>query len=952
MMHGAGSNFDETTAEGTQRGSGAKGNWYDRAITAGIVSLVALTPLAIGSVHPWAYIAMEVAIFALVTVWMVKIRRVLPIRSQPTLAHVGAIVLPLSLFLVFVSFALVPMPPALERAISPATYQLYVRTLPGWPSEPPLHNLVLSHPNLVASRPQDHGAADSGSPRGSIGGGARLANNANLSRPKWRPLSVAPALTGEMVLKLFAYAALFLLVLLYPFGPSPNGEAEKRFYRAVLIAVMVTGFLVASIALLERVFWNGKILWFFVPYDWGGANLAAIDRVRGPFVNPDHFAGYLNFVLPLGIAALLFPTFLVKHRSAEAFRVFGAVLVLIVGTGLLLSLSRSGWMGAVVGSATLITILSLRHTSERPALLRLPRTALVLAGALALVLLVTAASIFVGGVARNQADLRVRETVTQHESLDFRVKIWRDALPMVRDFPLFGIGLGSFTDLFPHYQTPPWSMNSVGRAHNDYLELLLGAGVIGFLLLGWFLVEAGRRILSGLKILPPEVLPVAAALVAGMAAMALEEFFDFDLQIPANALLLVLFLALTLRLVVINRLARSESSVAANSPRLLPPLVSACVLLLATLALFQDKVPYPYNFKPPATLSDARRIILAHPAAIVPRMWLADLLLKGAPLPVRGKELEIAVWLDPTNPYARDLYAQNLVWQDRRQAAMEQIAQSVYAAPALDTHFYLKPRLIPFLAPHEIDAVERGLRRSIAHGFRGAIWSLADLYQARYDYLQESALLARAAQVESIPGPRARLLIAAGLAAARGGAAAQAERELRAAAKIDPANPEPYRALAVEVFAAHKQMAAAKAVIDEGVRNGADPFELNLALADAAENAGDKRALEGALQTAIRSEPSDFGAVWRLASLYQNERRWGKAAIWMRRAAEIRPDSAQVYYSLGLIEEAQYQYYAARREFRRALALDPKNQEMQSHYKAFQAKLRAGAEHIPSMGEP
>jgi tetratricopeptide (TPR) repeat protein len=74
--------------------------------------------------------------------------------------------------------------------------------------------------------------------------------------------------------------------------------------------------------------------------------------------------------------------------------------------------------------------------------------------------------------------------------------------------------------------------------------------------------------------------------------------------------------------------------------------------------------------------------------------------------------------------------------------------------------------------------------------------------------------------------------------------------------------------------------------------------------------------------------------------------------IWMRRATEIRPDSAQVYYNLGLVEEAQYQYFAAGREFRRALALDPEDPELQSHYKTFQAKLAAGAPRGPETAPP
>lgn len=60
--------------------------------------------------------------------------------------------------------------------------------------------------------------------------------------------------------------------------------------------------------------------------------------------------------------------------------------------------------------------------------------------------------------------------------------------------------------------------------------------------------------------------------------------------------------------------------------------------------------------------------------------------------------------------------------------------------------------------------------------------------------------------------------------------------------------------------------------------------------------------------------------------------------MWMRRAAEIRSNSAQVYFRLGQVEEAQHHYYAARRDFRPALALNPDDAGMRPYHKPFQAK--------------
>ena len=93
------------------------------------------------------------------------------------------------------------------------------------------------------------------------------------------------------MLKFLAYTGLFLLVLFYPFGytsgqqpaspfPPPLrgrtkeggncselGEAETQFVRTVLLTILYNGLLVAVLGMVQQFTWNGKILWFFVPYD-------------------------------------------------------------------------------------------------------------------------------------------------------------------------------------------------------------------------------------------------------------------------------------------------------------------------------------------------------------------------------------------------------------------------------------------------------------------------------------------------------------------------------------------------------------------------------------------------------------------------------------------------------------------------------------------------------------
>ena len=168
-------------------------------------------------------------------------------------------------------------------------------------------------------------------------------------------------------MKFAAFAALFLLVWRYPFAQpfddfefhnSDGGffvlSPEQRFLRNAIFAVLVTGLLVAAVGFIERFTWNGKILWFFIPQDWGQAMPNGIPRASGPFVNPDHFANYLSLIFPLALGCALFRTFMVSKAQQYGCNIFCGFTAFLLFTGILLSLSRGGWISALLGIVILV----------------------------------------------------------------------------------------------------------------------------------------------------------------------------------------------------------------------------------------------------------------------------------------------------------------------------------------------------------------------------------------------------------------------------------------------------------------------------------------------------------------------------------------------------------------------------------------------------------------------
>src|SRR5947207_3964532 len=307
--------------------------WCDRIITGGILFLVLSTPFVFGSVHPWAYSTMEAVIFSLVIVWMAKVGILgreqgagsrgqrsggsshFAIRNSKFAIRSPA--LPLALFLLLAFFQLMPLPPSLLRTLSPQTYEAYTQILPGWPERAPYADMTQrsevrdqrsevrgqrseSREQGAGSKEQEAGSkgkkAEGTGQRSEVGDqksevreqeagskerGASVISNFEFrispfaSTPTtWLPLSLAPSLTRTDLLKFAGYAALFFLILLYPYGESWERAGmhwssisrlppEQRFCRLFVFAILFTGLFVAAIGFVERFTWNGKILWSF-----------------------------------------------------------------------------------------------------------------------------------------------------------------------------------------------------------------------------------------------------------------------------------------------------------------------------------------------------------------------------------------------------------------------------------------------------------------------------------------------------------------------------------------------------------------------------------------------------------------------------------------------------------------------------------------------------------------
>jgi O-antigen ligase len=195
--------------------------------------------------------------------------------------------------------------------------------------------------------------------------------------------------------------------------------------------------------------------------------------------------------------------------------------------GIMLSLSR---MGFVASLCSLFVAGSLALGVHAQAGRRL--ATIVLVGA-ALI----AASLYVVPDRLISRFAEVGESPANLEQ-DARPRVWKDARALVADYSLVGCGLGAFEQAFSRYRTflPERAIDTL---HNDYLQFLAELGGIGFVVAGSgmtaLFISAAR---AALRNPGPSARYIAIGSCAALVSILIHSFTDYNLYIPANAMLL------------------------------------------------------------------------------------------------------------------------------------------------------------------------------------------------------------------------------------------------------------------------------------------------------------------------------------------------------------------------------------------------------------------------------
>ena len=338
-----------------------------------------------------------------------------------------------------------------------------------------------------------------------------------------RMISADPFATRMAVLQFLA------LALFFCFSLTHLGTA-KRLRRLTSI-LTVFGFAYAFFAVLQSVISPDAIFGVYKPQ---------AGRPFGTLVNRNDFAALMVLLVSLPLGMLFSGT---VHKDK---RLLYLVAVAMIGTSILLSQSRGGAV-AFVCEIILLIIFTTRTRGKKDLLLKAGLSFVIVAA-------VVAGAVFVGG----ETSLgRLTEQDVAFESqtqMTNRAHIWDATVRMIGENMPFGVGLGAYPAVYPRYDSGSGSQR-VEQAHNDYLQLVSDAGIVGAVLGVWFLFLVYRQGRESLAVRDPFRRSLAAGALAGVSAVLLHSLFDFVLHITAVALM---FLLLTSMLVACGKVYEDD----------------------------------------------------------------------------------------------------------------------------------------------------------------------------------------------------------------------------------------------------------------------------------------------------------------------------------------------------------------------------------------------------------
>ena len=341
--------------------------------------------------------------------------------------------------------------------------------------------------------------------------------------PAWLPLSIDDEATMWASLVAIGAIALFF---------AARAMFVSGGVRRTVRGISAIGLAVSGVAVAQATTAGRMIYWHF-PTEYEGP------LPFGPFVNRNHFATWTIMAAPVCLGYIFARANKpgaahagLAHRRTRLARMVDGRTLWLTAAGaamigaLLVSLSRSGIVS--LAGAAIVSALLLRQRSS-------PGRGWWLAAALVLTI----------GLGISRADLpALADRFTRSgSSVENRLRIWRDTLPVVRDFWLTGTGVGTYRTAMLYYQRSE-RVVQFNQAYNHYLQATAEGGMVLLALIGCACIALTRAVRERLSSDNAGTYWIRAGAATGLLAVALQSLWETGLVMPANAALAAVLAAM------------------------------------------------------------------------------------------------------------------------------------------------------------------------------------------------------------------------------------------------------------------------------------------------------------------------------------------------------------------------------------------------------------------------
>lgn len=313
----------------------------------------------------------------------------------------------------------------------------------------------------------------------------------------------------------------------------------------VISRITVAGFFVSSLGIVQAVTKTDKIYWVkHVPHS----------NFFGSFVNENHFACYVSMVSLVTLGSIISSMYKWKKISwnmpfkyivlnisenilnkKTLFKIFAFG---VMAASVFLSKSRSGMIFFLASAAFFILFIALGK--KRKGIIWI-----VLLGILTSYLLLN----------RIGADTVAARFISIFKSNDYegRTTLYMQGLKLFRDYPLFGTGIGTFSNIFPMYQFGS-ELKFSEHLHNDILQFLIEAGAIGFIIIVIpFLAFIVKFISKINKTSDTYKYYAGLSILASLFYLTLHSLTDFGMRVNAISSLLIILIAVSSSLMSLGK---------------------------------------------------------------------------------------------------------------------------------------------------------------------------------------------------------------------------------------------------------------------------------------------------------------------------------------------------------------------------------------------------------------